>query len=37
MEMSLKNIIKCARWKSEKKFAQHYDKKIDEELDICFQ
>ena len=31
---SLKNIIKCAAWKSEKTFAQHYNKQIEEELDI---
>ena len=37
MEMSLKNIIKCAGWKSEKTFAHHYDKQIEEELDIRFQ
>ena len=36
MEMSLKNIIKCAGWRSEKTFAQHYDKQIEEELDIRF-
>ena len=31
----LKNI-KCAGWKSEKIFAQHYDKHIEEELDfVC--
>ena len=33
----LKNIIKCAGWKTEKTFAQHYDKQIEEELHICFQ
>ena len=37
MEISLKNIIKRAGWKSEKTFAQHYDKYIEEELDIRFQ
>ena len=37
METSLKNIIKCAGWKTEKTFAQHYDKQIEEELHICFQ
>ena len=36
MGMSLKNI-KCAGWKSEKTFAQHYDKHIEEEIDIRFQ
>ena len=36
MGTSLKNI-KCAGWKSEKTFAQHYDKQIEEELDIRFQ
>ena len=25
MGVLLKNIIKCARWKSEKTFAQHYE------------
>ena len=34
--MSLKNIIKCAGWKSEKIFTQHYDKQIEEERDIRF-
>ena len=37
MGMSLKSIIKCAGWKSEETFAQHYDKHIEEELDIRFQ
>ena len=32
----LKNI-KYAGWKSEKTFAQHYNKQIEEELDIRFQ
>ena len=36
MGTSLKNIIKYAGWKSEKIFAQHYDKQIEEKLDICF-
>ena len=35
MGMSLKNV-KCAGWKSVKTFAQHYDKQIEEELDIRF-
>ena len=35
MGMSLKNV-KCAGWKSVKTFAQHYDKRIEEELDIRF-
>ena len=34
MGMSLKIIIKCAGWKSEKTFAQHYDNQIEEEVDI---
>ena len=34
---SLKNIIKCAAWKSGKTFAQHYNKQTEEELDIRFQ
>ena len=37
MAMSLKNINKCAGWKSEKTLAQHNDKRIEEELDIHFQ
>ena len=37
MGMLLKNIIKCVGWNSEKKIAQHYDKQIEEELDIRFQ
>ena len=37
MGISLKRIIKCAGWKSEKTFAQHYDKGIEEELKIPFQ
>ena len=37
MGISLKNIIKCAAWKSRKTFTQHYDKQIEEELDIRFQ
>ena len=37
MGISLKKIIKCAGWKSEKTLAQHYDKGIEEELNICFQ
>lgn len=37
MGISLKNIIKCVGWKSEKTLAQHYDKGIEEELNICFQ
>ena len=36
MGISLKNI-KCAGWKSEKTFTQHYDKLIEEELDSRFQ
>ena len=36
MGTSFKNI-KCAGWKSEKTFAQHYDKQTEEELDIRFQ
>ena len=35
MGTSLKNIIKCAGWKSEKTFAQHCEKQIEEELGIC--
>ena len=37
MGMLLKCIIKRREWKSEKTFAQHYDKQIEEELDIRFQ
>ena len=37
MGMSLKHIIKCTGWKSQKTFAQHYDKQIGEELDIRFE
>ena len=37
MGMLLKCIMKCTGWKSEKTFAQHYDKQIEEELDIRFQ
>ena len=35
MGTSLKNIIKCAGWKSEKTFAEHCEKQIEEKLDIC--
>ena len=35
MGTSLKNIIKYAGWKSEKTFAQHCEKQIEEELGIC--
>ena len=37
MGTSLKNIIKCAGWKSEKTFAQPYDNQIEEELDVRLQ
>ena len=32
----LKNI-KCVGWKSEKRLFQHYDKQVEEVLDIRFQ
>ena len=33
----LENIIKCVGWKSEKRLFQHYDKQVEEVLDIRFQ